>query len=183
MPERHESASKFLSLVLRHKPGLIGLRLNEGGWASIEDIVRLATVNGQILSREQIIEIVHGSEKERFALSENGESIRANQGHSVEVDLGLEPRKPPDELFHGTATRFLPSIRQQGLISGSRQHVHLSHTREIAASVGSRHGRPIVLSVNAKAMSQAGFPFFASANGVWLCAAVPVTYLVFPADG
>ncbi|CAN7448058.1 RNA 2'-phosphotransferase [Rhizobacter sp. LjRoot28] len=182
MSESHESISKFLSLVLRHSPETIGLQLHEGGWASIDALIRLATAHGRPLSRQLVEQVVRESEKQRFALSDDGLSIRANQGHSVKVELGLVKVVPPDELFHGTATRFLDSIRSNGLWRGSRHHVHLSETRDTASDVGKRHGKPVVLSVRAGAMHEFGYSFFRSENGVWLTESVPFEFLAFPSD-
>src|SRR6186713_1163201 len=118
--------SKFLSLVLRHKPEEIGLTLDPNGWAGVDDLIRLANARGRPLTRPLLEQIVAGNDKKRFAFSADGERIRASQGHSVEVDLALSPAAPPELLYHGTATRFLASIREGGLIKGKRQHVHLS---------------------------------------------------------
>ena len=125
-------------------------------------------------------EIVFSNDKQRFAFSPDGLRIRANQGHSVHVDLELTPVEPPPVLYHGTATRFLPSIRSQGLQSMSRLHVHLSATREQAHRVGARHGRPVVLEIDAKGMNDTGHLFFLSANGVWLTEFVPISFIKFP---
>ncbi len=170
-------ASKFLSLVLRHKPETIGLTLDRAGWASVDELITRAAAAGQSLSHPLIEEIVATSDKRRFALSEDGTRIRANQGHSFEVDLGLAPQLPPVFLFHGTATRFIASIRAAGLSPQGRQHVHLSADRGTALKVGARHGEPVVLEVRAAALAAAGRLFFLSANGVWLTSDVPPDYL------
>ena len=172
-----ESISKFLSLVLRHKPEQIGLSLDSEGWASIDDLVNLANVAGQPLDRKTIEVIVALSEKQRFALSQDGQRIRANQGHSINVSLGLQPKVPPDQLYHGTASRFLKSIQMSGLHSAERLQVHLSTDSTVAEQVGARHGRPVVLIVDAKAMSAAGHVFYLSQNGVWLTEAVPPQFI------
>jgi putative RNA 2'-phosphotransferase len=172
-----ESTSKFLSLVLRHKPEQIGLSLDSEGWASIDELVNLANAAGQPLDRMSIEVIVAMSDKQRFALSQDGRRIRANQGHSINVSLGLEPKVPPDQLYHGTASRFLASIQMSGLNSAQRLQVHLSSDATVAQQVGARHGRAIVLIVNAKAMSAAGHLFYLSQNGVWLTKAVPPQYI------
>lgn len=172
--------SKFLSFVLRHKPEAIGLALDGNGWADVDDLVRLAIESGHPLTRAAIETVVAGSDKQRFALSEDGRRIRANQGHSVAVDLGLSPVTPPTILYHGTATRFLDSIREHGLRPGSRQHVHLSGDEATAVKVAIRHGRAAVLQVAAGEMARDGFPYFRSTNGVWLTALVPVRYLTMP---
>lgn len=175
-----ESKSKFLSLVLRHKPEEIGLTLESEGWAWVEDIIRLSAAKGLVLTTELIHEIVETSDKQRFTMDPTGKRIRANQGHSIPVDLQLAPFAPPATLFHGTASRFLDSIRAGGLLTGARQHVHLSASHAIAAEVGARHGKPVVLRVRAADMHRDGYGFFQSANGVWLTAAVPPAYLEYP---
>jgi putative RNA 2'-phosphotransferase len=172
--------SKFLSLVLRHQPEKIGITLDPQGWVQVETLIAAATRAGVTLTPALLHQIVRDNDKQRFALSEDGQWIRANQGHSVAVALGLEPQQPPDLLYHGTATRFLASIRAQGLLRRSRQHVHLSATPETAMSVGQRHGRPAVLTVAAGQMHQDGLIFYRAANGVWLTEHVPACYLTFP---
>ncbi|WP_426340509.1 RNA 2'-phosphotransferase [Pseudoduganella sp. S-14] len=171
------SQSKFLSLVLRHKPEEIGLVLDQNGWASIDELIALANARGTNLNRSQIEFIVENSDKKRFAISADGTKIRANQGHSVEIALGLPPQTPPERLYHGTATRFLGSIRESGLHSAARQHVHLSSDHATAEKVGSRHGKPVVLTVEAGQMARDGHFFYISENGVWLTEAVPAKYL------
>lgn len=172
--------SKFLSLVLRHQPEAIGLTLDENGWADAEQLIRLANASGRRLTRPIVEDVVASNDKKRFALSEDGQRIRASQGHSVEVDLALPPTEPPERLYHGTATRFLDSIRTSGLHSASRQHVHLSADVATATKVGERHGKPVVLVVQAKEMASAGHTFYVSANGVWLTDCVPTKFLEFP---
>ena len=169
--------SKFLSLVLRHKPEEIGLNLDAEGWTDVEELLERAQRHGVDLDRDLLEEIVATSDKKRFALSENGSRIRANQGHSVKVDLNLERSIPPSILYHGTARRFLDSIMEQGLIKGKRHHVHLSADIETAYKVGVRHGKPVVLLIDAARMHGEGKEFFLSANGVWLTEHVPVIYL------
>lgn len=173
--------SKFLSLVLRHQPEAIGLALNEQGWADVDELIRLANNQRQPLTRELLERVVAENDKQRFALSDDGRQIRASQGHSIEVDLHLPPLEPPEILYHGTASRFLDSIRATGLNSASRQHVHLSLDAVTATKVGQRHGPSVILKVRAKEMFSAGHQFFLSANGVWLTEVVPVQYLEFPA--
>lgn len=174
------STSKFLSLILRHQPETIGLVLDENGWADVEELLRLANGYGRPITRPLLERIVAENDKKRFAFNETGERIRASQGHSIEIDLALSPIEPPPQLFHGTATRFVESIRERGLIPGSRQHVHLSADRETAVKVGQRHGKPTVLLVDSAAMARAGHRFFRSANGVWLTDHVPARFLTFP---
>ena len=171
------ATSKFLSLILRHQPEKIGLVLDANGWADIDELLRLSAAKGRPLTRALLEEVVVTNDKQRFVLSEDGTKIRANQGHSVSVDLGLVPMVPPPVLFHGTATRFLESIRQQGLLKGSRQHVHLSPDEATAIKVGQRHGKPIVLKIAAGKMQRDGHQFFHSANDVWLTDHVPAACL------
>lgn len=174
--------SKFLSLILRHSPETIGLRLDSQGWADVDELLRLAQAAGKRLSLPLLQRVVAENDKRRFSFSDDGRRIRANQGHSLDVDLALTPSVPPDMLYHGTATRFLDSIRAQGLLPGSRQHVHLSIEEATAIKVGARHGKPTVLIVRAAAMVAAGRLFWLSANGVWLTETVPVEYLEFPSE-
>jgi len=172
-----ETVSKFLSFVLRHHPEKIALTLDGEGWASVDELVALANAGGHDLDRKTIEAVVAGSDKQRFAFSDNGKRIRANQGHSVDISLGLSATVPPDILYHGTASRFLNSIRSAGLHAGQRQHVHLSREAQTAAQVGARHGSPVVLAIDTKAMNVDGYHFFLSKNGVWLTAAVPPQYI------
>lgn len=168
--------SKFLSFVLRHKPEAINLTLNEQGWASVAELIEKA--KPQItLTHELIRQVVIDNDKKRFSLSDDNQYIRANQGHSVKIDLKLTPKKPPTVLYHGTATRFLNSIKQEGLKAGQRHHVHLSSDIETATAVGKRYGKPVILEISAGAMHQQGFKFFLSENNVWLTEHVPVNFL------
>ena len=173
-------ASKWMSLVLRHRPADFGVELDGAGWARVDDLLAAAGRAGIPLNVATLRRVVEENDKRRFALSDDGTRIRASQGHSVEVELGLEPVEPPAVLFHGTATRFVDLIRAEGLVPGARQHVHLSADEGTAVSVGSRHGRPAVLRVDAARMHADGHRFFRSANGVWLADAVPGEYLKFP---
>lgn len=169
--------SKFLSLILRHAPEKVGIDLDANGWVAVDELLTAAEAHGKAISRGRLEEIVFSNDKQRFAFSPDGLRIRANQGHSVNIDIELSPVTPPSMLFHGTATRFLPSICSQGLQRMGRQHVHLSATREQARRVGARHGRPVVLEIDAKGMSHIGHLFFLSANGVWLTEFVPVDFI------
>ena len=171
------SLSKFVSLVLRHEPERIGLTLDAQGWASVNELLDAASRHGTVLTREKLERIVAENEKQRFAFSDDGLRIRARQGHSLDVDLELVAKIPPDTLFHGTATRFLESIRATGLESRSRQHVHLSRDEATAVQVGQRHGKPVVLKVRAGQMHAAGHEFYLSENQVWLTARVPPEFL------
>lgn len=169
--------SKFLSLVLRHNPGQIGITLDPGGWVAVETLLQAANRAGTPLTRAQLERVVSENDKQRFRFSEDGLRIRANQGHSVEVELGLAPQTPPAILYHGTATRFLAAIRQEGLKPGSRQQVHLSSDMATAQMVGARHGKPVVLTVNSGQMAADGHCFYQADNGVWLTDRVPPVYL------
>ncbi|QDU92696.1 RNA 2'-phosphotransferase [Lignipirellula cremea] len=178
--KQRKHLSKFLSLVLRHEPQKIGLQLDPAGWTPIADLLAAFAAAGRPIDRNQLEEVVATNDKKRFAISDDGQRIRANQGHSVAVELGYEPAVPPETLYHGTVARFLPSIREQGLIRGERSHVHLSRSRETAVAVGSRRGQPVILQVQAAAMQAAGHPFFLTPNQVWLTDAVPPEFIEFP---
>jgi len=170
-------ASKFMSLVLRHKPEIIGLVLDSGGWADIAKLSEKAAQAGVRLTRQLIFRIVAESDKQRFTISDDGLRIRANHGHSAEVDLGLQPSSPPESLYHGTARQMINSIKANGILPGRRQMVHLSSDPDAAVAVGRRHGSPAVLLVHARKMEQVGFIFYRSASGVWLTPHVPTEYL------
>jgi putative RNA 2'-phosphotransferase len=180
-PKSHTSISKFLSLVLRHQPEVIGMQLDQEGWLPIDEMIENANRKGIQLSLELLHEIVASCEKKRFSLSDDGLRIRANQGHSIpEVELNLEPAIPPSQLFHGTVAPFMESIREQGLLKRSRNHVHLSSDIETAQKVGARRGKPVILMIRAEAMHESGHIFYLSANGVWLTETVPVQFIDFP---
>ena len=175
-----ERSSKLLSLILRHAPQKIGLTLYANGWADVGQLLSQAAAHGHVLSREQLETIVATSDKQRFALSHDGQRIRANQGHSIaSIDLELLPCAPPAVLYHGTASRFIDAIRKSGLIPGARNHVHLCTDLATASKVGSRHGKLVVLTVRAGAMAGNGHAFYLSQNGVWLARAVPPEFIVF----
>jgi len=176
-PDVFTQASKFLSLLLRHQPEVIGVQLDAEGWARIDELVERTRDHRVAFTAELILDLVASSDKQRFALSADGLRVRANQGHSLAVDLGLVTRTPPDVLFHGTATRFLASIEASGLRPGARQHVHLSADVDTARRVGQRHGTPCVLRVDARALHGGGQPFYQSQNGVWLTGPVAPEYL------
>jgi putative RNA 2'-phosphotransferase len=169
--------SKFLSRVLRHAPQDLGLVLEPGGWVLVSELLAGAAGRGMTITHEELAEIVRTSDKQRFAFDETGTRIRANQGHSVEVDLQLQSAEPPAELYHGTAERHREAILSDGLLKMSRHHVHLSRDTQTAIKVGSRHGKPLVLVVDAAKMRADGHAFFVSANGVWLVEHVPPQYL------
>ncbi|MDN2713907.1 RNA 2'-phosphotransferase [Janthinobacterium sp. SUN120] len=181
MTDHLVNTSKFLSLILRHAPEKIGLALDTNGWADIGQLLALSARHGRRLSREQLDDVVARDSKTRYAISADGLRIRANQGHSLAaVDIALPPATPPAMLYHGTANRFVEAIRAGGLLPGSRNHVHLSSSRETAVAVGARHGKPVVLTVDAAVMQAQGHVFYVSANGVWLTQAVPQAFIGFP---
>lgn len=177
MDTSHKHASKFMSLVLRHEPEKIGLQLDAQGWADVDDLLQRMADHGVALDRQALQAVVETNDKQRFALSDDGLRIRASQGHSIQVDLGLEALQPPAWLYHGTVARFVGAIREQGLRPGERQHVHLSLDRQTAQQVGARRGAPVILSVDAGRMHADGHVFHRSANGVWLTTHVPPQYI------
>ena len=173
-------ASKLMSLVLRHQPEVAGLTLDDAGWVAVDDLMKGMARNNRSLSRIDLQQIVDSNDKKRFEFSDDGIRIRASQGHSVNVELGYEPQIPPQTLLHGTVKKFLESIREKGLIKGSRQHVHLHDDRQVAMQVGSRRGRPVILEVDAAAMVAQGHEFYCSTNSVWLTDHVPPQFICFP---
>ncbi len=175
--QRVKRISKFLSLVLRHEPAAAGVTLDAEGWVDVDDVVAGAVKRGFSFTRAELEAVVATNDKQRFALSADGKRIRANQGHSVSVDLSLTPETPPRVLYHGTVARFLSSIMASGLEKRARQHVHLSPDVATATRVGSRRGKAIILRVAAAEMHAVGFVFYRSANGVWLTDEVPAQYL------
>lgn len=177
MKDTTKQLSKLLSFILRHKPEHIGLQLDPQGWASVEELLSKLNASGTSIDRATLEEIVATNNKKRFAFSDDQTLIRASQGHSIEINLQLQPSQPPDTLYHGTAEKYFESIMAQGLKKQNRQHVHLSSELSTAKAVGSRHGKPVVLLVNAKQMNIDGHVFYLSDNGVWLTEEVPVVYL------
>ncbi|MFF8962079.1 RNA 2'-phosphotransferase [Streptomyces globisporus] len=176
MDERRTvKVSKYLSKHLRHQPERIGITLDENGWVGVETLLSAAALHGFAISRAELDHVVTANDKRRFAV--DGDRIRANQGHTVAVDLDLPPAEPPGYLYHGTVARVMDVIRAEGLRPMTRHHVHLSPDRETATRVGARRGRPLVLTVDAGAMHRAGHVFRVSANGVWLADAVPPEFL------
>jgi putative RNA 2'-phosphotransferase len=175
--------SRRLSYVLRHDPDSIGVALDAAGWVTVTDLLAGLQRHGLRLSRLELEQVVASSEKQRFAFDPTGTLIRANQGHSVPVDLGLEPVDPPNLLYHGTTARFVEVIRREGLRPRGRHHVHLSSDVRTARAVGARRGSTVVLTVDAAGLSAAGTPFYRSANGVWLVDAVPPDFLSAPPTG
>lgn len=169
--------SKFLSFVLRHKPDEIGLMLGPDGWVNIDELIQKANAAGRTFDRTDLLDVVASSEKKRFSISPDGRKIRAAQGHSVSVELGLTSREPPSVLYHGTATRFVEAIRQTGLMPQARQQVHLSADEATAQRVGQRHGKPHIFKVDAGRMHANGHKFYRADNGVWLTDHVPPEFL------
>jgi putative RNA 2'-phosphotransferase len=182
--------SKLLSLALRHDPKALGIELDHAGWTDVDALLRglnthlLISARGTAAAAEERVtedeleDLVASSDKQRFALSPDGSRIRANQGHSVDIDLGLPPREPPEVLFHGTVVRFLDAIRRDGLLRRARTHVHLSTEQDTAKVVARRRaGESVIVPVRARAMHAAGYTFFMSENGVWLTEKVPPEFL------
>lgn len=170
--------SKFLSLILRHEPDKIGLNLDVNGWANVKELIEKSKKHRYHFSMEELTEVIETNDKQRFSLNEKRTKIRANQGHSININLALSPSEPPEYLYHGTATRFFSSIMEEGIIKGSRQHVHLSKDKETATKVGSRHGKVIVLTIMTSQMYKDGILFYQSDNGVWLTDYVDVKYIL-----
>lgn len=179
MKDDHRRTSKFLSLILRHRPEKVGITLDQEGWVVVSELIQACAAHGFQLTLAELQAVVLHNDKQRFSFSADGLSIRAHQGHSVKVELGYESTPPPPTLYHGTALRFLPSIKAQGLLKGRRHHVHLSAETETATAVGRRYGQPIVLQIASAQMHQDGHMFFRTANGVWLTEQVPVEYITF----
>lgn len=169
--------SKYLSKHLRHQPHRLGLTLAEGGWVSVDALLSACAAHGFPVTPEELREVVAKNDKQRFAFDSTGQRIRANQGHSVKVDLQLQAAIPPSLLYHGTSARALKAIEAGGLRKMTRHHVHLSEEVETARRVGARHGRPVVFAVDAAAMVDAGHVFHLSANQVWLVECVPTAFL------
>jgi putative RNA 2'-phosphotransferase len=177
MHKKLVTVSKYLAKYLRHAPHKIGLTLQPGGWVPVVDLLHAARNHGFFISYDDLIECVKTNDKQRFAFNESGDLIRANQGHSVKVDLQLEERDPPETLYHGTVEWFMASILKDGLVRGERHHVHLSKDLETATKVGARRGKPVILKIDFGKMHRDGFKFYLSLNGVWLTDAVPTGYL------
>jgi putative RNA 2'-phosphotransferase len=175
--ERQVHLSKYLSLHLRHRPEALGLTLGPGGWVEIDALLQAAAARGFQIGRDELKAIVASNYKQRFSISPDGKQIRANQGHSVSVDLELAPALPPPLLYHGTGEQSVRAIQAEGLRQMRRHHVHLSADAETARRVGARHGRPAIFTVDAARMSADGHAFYRSENGVWLVETVPAAYL------
>ena len=180
MNEQHKKkTSKFLSYVLRHHPELINLNLDENGWANVDELITKSKRDPhEGISFEELNEIVETNDKKRFIFNEDKTRIRANQGHSIDIDLALIPRQPPEFLYHGTAQSNIDSILEKGIEKTNRQHVHLSEDKETATNVGMRHGKPIILTINTEKMFNDGIEFYLSENNVWLTDFVDIQYIL-----
>ncbi|MGE6395647.1 RNA 2'-phosphotransferase [Chryseobacterium scophthalmum] len=179
MTDQHKKkTSKFLSYVLRHHPELINLNLDENGWANVDELITKSKRDSyQGLTFEELDEIVETNDKKRFIFNEDKTSIRANQGHSIDINLALIPQKPPEFLYHGTAQSNIDSIFEKGIEKRNRQHVHLSQDKETATKVGMRHGKPVILTINTEKMFDDGIEFYLSENNVWLTDFVDIKYI------
>lgn len=173
----YTNLSKFISLILRHKPETIGITLDEHGWANVDELIDGINNSQYNISIEILEEIVSEDSKQRYSFNDDKTLIRANQGHSIDVDVELEEVIPPDILYHGTGTKFVHLINKSGLIPKSRLYVHLSKDIETALDVGRRHGSPYIYCINAKDMAKDGYKFYLSKNGVYLTKSVPTKYL------
>ena len=173
MNKQNKHIGKLMSLALRHQPDVLQLELDKQGWVHVTDLLKGLNRKGIRIDRARLNEIVETNDKKRYAFSEDGLKIRANQGHSIKVELNLIKQEPPYTLYHGTVGKFMQNINEKGLLKMSRQHVHLSATKDTATAVGSRRGRPVILKINAKEMHENGFDFYCSENGVWLTEHVP----------
>lgn len=169
--------SRYMSLILRHKPDAIGIVLDEHGWANVDELI-VGIAKDNEFNMDILEEIVKSDEKQRYSFNEDKTLIRANQGHSIPVDVELEENEPPELLWHGTGEKYVDSIEAQGLIPKSRLYVHLSKDEDTAVRVGKRHGKPVLYHVKAKQMHDDGYKFYLSVNGVWLTKEVPLKYLV-----
>lgn len=174
--EKKDRISVFISLVLRHDPGAAGICVDEHGWADVEELLKGICNTGRKIDREMLEEIVATDQKGRYSFNADKTKIRANQGHSIPVDVELKEKTPPEILYHGTAGRFLDSIKREGLKPMSRLYVHLSKDVETAREVGKRHGKPVVLKISSGKMYRDGNKFYCSANGVWLTDKVEAKY-------
>lgn len=177
MKDKYKSISKLMSLVLRHDPSVINITLDENGWTSTKGLLEGLSKKGHKLEIADLTDLVESNDKKRFTFNEAGDKIRANQGHSIEVELQLEEQDPPYTLYHGTVAKFIDGIKDKGLLKMSRQYIHLSANKDTAESVGQRRGKPVILKINAHKMFQDGYKFYRSQNGVWLTDHVPSKYI------
>jgi len=170
---------RFISKILRHNPAVIGITLDENGWADVDELIGGISKKDRSIDRITLDRIVRENNKNRYSYNADKTKIRANQGHSVAVDVELKKAAPPPVLYHGTAAKFVDSIKNNGITKQKRQHVHLSADFETAVNVGKRHGSPVVLEIDAEVMNADGFSFWISENNVWLCEEVPAKYILF----
>ena len=175
--KRKTKISKFLSLILRHKPEIVGLELDENGWADVKNLLEKSAANGNSFTRQELEEVVETNDKKRFAFNDAKTRIRASQGHSIEVEIEFDEKTPPEILYHGTAEKNVGAILQNGLQKMQRHHVHLSADKETARAVGTRYGKPVIFKIETEKMLAENFKFYISANGVWLVAEVPSEFL------
>lgn len=172
-----EKISKLISLVLRHKPEVLGLELDEHGWADTHKLLNGLYTHGYELTMDDLEFIVNTDNKQRYSFSDDKKLIRANQGHSIPVDVELEEKIPPNILYHGTGKKYEESIDKHGILKLSRLYVHLSDNKDTAKNVGKRHGVPVIYAIDCKSMVEDGYTFYQSVNGVWLTEYVPFKYL------
>ncbi|WEK68796.1 MAG: RNA 2'-phosphotransferase [Candidatus Chryseobacterium colombiense] len=177
--QQKKKISKFISLVLRHKPEIINLKLDENGWTDVEELITKSKRDShEGFTFEELNEIVETNDKKRFIFNEDKTKIRANQGHSIDIDLALKPQQPPEFLYHGTAQTNIDSILEKGIEKRNRQHVHLSQDKETATKVGMRHGKPVILTIRTGKMAEDGILFYLSENNVWLTDFVDAKYIL-----
>lgn len=175
--EKHVKLSRFLSLVLRHKPEEIGLTLDDQGYLPVDELIQGINNTGRMIDKRILDEILSSDDKQRYSYDYTGTKVRANQGHSIEVNLGLQKKTPPTILYHGTSEKFVRAIEKEGLIRKTRTYVHLSKDIETAKDVGSRRGEPVIFEIDTESMIKDDYEFYVSENGVWLTEKVPVQYL------
>lgn len=174
---KKDKLSIFISLILRHKPEIIGIKLDEYGYADVNELIEKINNAGRNINIEILEQIVKEDNKQRYSFNEDRSKIRANQGHSINIDVELKELEPPEYLYHGTVTRFLDNIKNEGIIKQSRLYVHLSRDIDTAIKVGKRHGTPVILKINTGKMYENGYKFYLSENNVWLCEYIPFKYV------
>ncbi|HGT0205763.1 TPA: RNA 2'-phosphotransferase [Clostridioides difficile] len=174
---KKDKLSIFISLILRHKPETIGIKLDDYGYADVNELIEKINNTGRNINIEILEQIVKEDNKQRYSFNDDRSKIRANQGHSINVNVELRELEPPKYLYHGTATRFLDNIKNEGIIKQSRLYVHLSRDIDIAVKVGKRHGTPVILKINTGKMYENGYKFHLSENNVWLCEYIPFKYV------
>lgn len=174
---KKDKLSVFISLILRHKPEIIGIKLDDYGYADVNELIEKINNTGRNINIEILEQIVKEDNKQRYSFNEDRSKIRANQGHSINVNVELRELEPPRFLYHGTATRFLDNIKKEGIVSKSRLYVHLSNDIDTAVQVGKRHGVPVVLKINTGKMYENGYKFYLSENNIWLCKYIPFEYV------